>query len=95
MADGDLKAQKQALQEQIQQAQGALSRIKALSDEYWHALDSASQAMSADAWFGPMGRQFGSAVQTHRAELQGELSKAVTSAQRKVEDLQNKLRGLR
>lgn len=95
MADGDLQARKRELQEKIDQAQGALNRIQALSDQNWGILASACAAMNGGAWFGPKGQAFGSAAAAHQGELQGALSEAVESARRKVAELRSELSGLR
>lgn len=80
MADGDLQALTQELQ-------AAVARIQRLSDDYWHALDSTCGAMDDRAWIGPAGRRFGTAVHSDRSELQGQLVKAVRSAQSKLAGL--------
>ena len=80
MADGDLQALTQELQ-------AVVARIQRLSDDYWHALDSTCGAMDDRAWIGPAGRRFGTAVHSDRSELQGQLVKAVRSAQSKLAGL--------
>jgi hypothetical protein len=80
VADGDIRAL--ALQ-----LQAAAVRIQRLSDDYWHVLDSTCGAMDDSAWLGPAGRRFGTAVHSERSELQGQLSKAVRSAQEKLAGL--------
>jgi hypothetical protein len=80
MADGDLKAL-------TQQMQAAVARIQQLSDDYWHALDQTCGYMDDRVWMGPGGRRFGSAVHSYRGELQGQLAKAVRSAQEKLAGL--------
>ncbi|MEU5031132.1 hypothetical protein [Streptomyces milbemycinicus] len=95
MADGDLQARKRELQEKIDQAQGTLNRIQALSNEYWGILASACAAMNGGAWFGPQGRAFGAAAAAHQGELRGSLTEAVESAQRKVAELRAELSALR
>lgn len=80
MADGDIRIS-------AQQLQAAVTRIQRLSDDYWHSLDPTCGAMEDSAWMGPAGRRFGSAVRSDRGELQGELSKAVRSAQEKLAGL--------
>jgi hypothetical protein len=80
VADGDLQALTQELQ-------AAVARIQRLSDDYWHALDSTCGAMDDRAWIGPAGRRFGTAVHSDRSELQGQLVKAVRSAQSKLAGL--------
>ena len=80
MADGDIRIL-------AQQLQAAVIRIQRLSDDYWHSLDPTCGAMEDSAWMGPAGRRFGSAVHSDRGELQGELSKAVRSAQEKLAGL--------
>ena len=80
MADGDIRILGQQLQ-------AALTRIQRLSDDYWHSLDSTCGAMDDSAWMGPAGRRFGSTARSDRSELQGELSKAVRSAQEKLAGL--------
>jgi hypothetical protein len=80
VADGDIR-------ELSQQLQAAVIRIQRLSDDYWHSLDPSCGAMEDSAWMGPAGRRFGSSVHSDRGELQGELSKAVRSAQEKLAGL--------
>ncbi|WP_422127569.1 hypothetical protein [Streptomyces misionensis] len=95
MTDGDVQARRRDLQAKLDQAQGVLSRIQAISDQHWSLISSSCQAMQAGAWFGPKARQFGAAVDSHQAELRSSLSEAVTSAQQKVADLRSELSGLR
>ena len=80
MADGDIRIL-------AQQLQAAVTRIRRLSDDYWHSLDPICGAMDDGAWMGPAGRRFGSKVRSDRSELQGELSKAIRSAQEKLAGL--------
>jgi hypothetical protein len=80
VADGDIRAL--ALQ-----LQAAAARIQRMSDDYWHVLDSTCGAMDDSAWMGPAGRRFGTAVHADRRELQGQLAKAVRSAQDKLAGL--------
>jgi len=80
VADGDIR-------ELTLQLQAAVARIQRLSDDYWHVLDSTCGAMDDSAWMGPAGRRFGNAVHSDRGELQGQLSKAVRSAQDKLAGL--------
>lgn len=95
MVEGDLQARKRELQQKIEQAQGTLNRIQALSDQYWGVLASPCEAMNGGAWFGPKGHQFGAAAAAHQSELQSSLSEAVKSAQQKVAELRTELGGLR
>jgi hypothetical protein len=74
VADGDIRLLAQRLQ-------AAVTRIRRLSDDYWHVLDSTCGAMEDGTWMGPAGRRFGSAVHADRGELQGQLAKAVRLAQ--------------
>jgi hypothetical protein len=80
VADGDLRAL-------TQEVQAAVARIQRLSDEYWHALDSTCGFVDDRAWMGPAGRRFGTAVHSCRSEVQGQLAKAVRSAQDKLAGL--------
>ncbi|GAA4520600.1 hypothetical protein GCM10023191_097730 [Actinoallomurus oryzae] len=70
-----------------QELQAAVARIQQLSDQYWHALDPTCGYMDDRAWMGPAGRRFGTAVHSYRSELQGQLAKAVRSAQDKLAGL--------
>lgn len=77
VADGDLR-------ELILNARALLARIQRLSDDHWHVLDATCRAMDDGAWVGPAARRFGAAVHSARAELRGQLAKAVHSAQRRL-----------
>ncbi|BCB75426.1 hypothetical protein GCM10022251_29460 [Phytohabitans flavus] len=69
-------------QEEYEQALATYRRIKALSDEHWHALDATCRAMDNQTWVGPAGRKFGKGVHDHRAELWRQLTSAVNAADR-------------